>query len=90
MVTVFHHTPVKRCIVFKQFDGLNFDGSAGKCQNFPSQNFALYSIFLVTVPSWLFVCLLFIAIPTSFFKLILYVATSCLFITVYRIAIWCS
>ena len=32
----------KHCIVFKQFDGLNFDGLAGKRQNFPSQNFALY------------------------------------------------
>ena len=35
----------KRCIVFKQFDGLNFDGLAGKRQkrqNFPCQNFALY------------------------------------------------
>ena len=30
----------KCCIVFKQFDGLNFDGL--KCQNFPHQNFALY------------------------------------------------
>ena len=38
----------KRCIVFKQFDGLNFDGLAGKHQkrqNFPRQNFALYGIF---------------------------------------------
>ena len=37
----------KRCIVFKQFDGLNFDGLDGKrqkCQNFPNQNFALYGI----------------------------------------------
>ena len=35
----------KRCIAFKQFDGLNFDGLAGKHQkrqNFPRQNFALY------------------------------------------------
>ena len=24
----------KCCIVFKQFDKLNFDGLAGKCQNF--------------------------------------------------------
>ena len=31
----------KHCIVFKQFDGLNFDGLAGKHQNFPCQNFAL-------------------------------------------------
>ena len=29
----------KCCIVFKQFDGLNFDGPAGK-----HQNFALYDI----------------------------------------------
>ena len=29
----------KCCIVFKQFDSL-----AGKCQNFPQQNFALYGI----------------------------------------------
>ena len=37
----------KRCIVFKQFDGLNFDGLAGKHQkhqNFPPSKFALYSI----------------------------------------------
>ena len=37
----------KGCIVFKQFDGLNFDGLAGKHQkhqNFPHQNFALYGI----------------------------------------------
>ena len=36
----------KRCIVFKQFDGLNFDSLAVKCQkrqNFTHQNFALYS-----------------------------------------------
>ena len=35
----------KRCIVFKQFDGLNFDGLAGKHQKrqiFPCQNFMLY------------------------------------------------
>ena len=35
----------KLCIVFKQFDGLNFDSLAGKCQkhqNSPRQNFALY------------------------------------------------
>ena len=34
----------KRCIVLEQFDGLNFDGLAGKHQkrqNFPRQNFAL-------------------------------------------------
>ena len=34
-----------RCIVFKPFDGLNFDGLAWKhqkCQNCPCQNFALY------------------------------------------------
>ena len=39
----------KGCIVFKQFDGLNFDGLAGKHQkrqNFPHQNFALYGITL--------------------------------------------
>ena len=30
----------KGCIVFKQFDGLNFDGLAGKRQK--RQNFALY------------------------------------------------
>ena len=30
----------KRCIIFKQFDGLNFDGLAGKCQK--RQNFTLY------------------------------------------------
>ena len=33
----------KRCIVFKQFDELNFDGLAGKrqrCQGFPRQNIA--------------------------------------------------
>ena len=36
----------KRCIVFKQFEGLNFDSLAGKCQNFPCQNFALYGIHL--------------------------------------------
>ena len=37
----------KRCIVFKQFDLLNFDGLARKhqkCQNFPSKIFALYGI----------------------------------------------
>ena len=31
MVTVFHHTPVN-AVFFKQFDGLNFDGPAGKHQ----------------------------------------------------------
>ena len=38
----------KRCIVFKQFDRLNFDGSAGKCQkrqNFSHQNFVLKTLF---------------------------------------------
>ena len=43
MVTVFHHTPVTA----KQFDGLNIDGVAGKCQkrqNFPYKNFVLYDI----------------------------------------------
>ena len=37
----------KRCIVFKQFNGLNFDGPAGKRQkrqNFPRQNFVLYGM----------------------------------------------
>ena len=34
----------KYCIVFKQFDGLNFDGLAGKHQNSPNQNFAVYGI----------------------------------------------
>ena len=32
----------KRCIIFKQFDGLNFDGLAGKrqkCQNFTPSKF---------------------------------------------------
>ena len=32
----------KCCIVFKQFNGLNFDGLAGKCQkcqNFPPSKF---------------------------------------------------
>ena len=41
----------KCCIVLKQFDRLNFDGLAGKRQkrqNFPHQNFALYSM-LMTV-----------------------------------------
>ena len=41
MVTVFHYTPVNA----KQFDGLNIDGLAGKCQKrqiSPRQNFALY------------------------------------------------
>ena len=31
----------KRCTVFKQFDRLNFDGLAQKCQK--CQNFMLYS-----------------------------------------------
>ena len=37
----------KCCTVFKQFNGLNFDGLAQKhqeCQNFPRQNFALYMV----------------------------------------------
>ena len=37
----------KRCTVFKQSDGLNFDNLAGKHQkrqNFPRQNFVLYGI----------------------------------------------
>ena len=36
------------CIVFEQFDGLNFDCLAGKRQkrqNFPPSNFVLYDIF---------------------------------------------
>ena len=40
----------KCCIVFKQFDGLNFDGLAGKRQkrqNFPHQNFALYHTLII-------------------------------------------
>ena len=39
----------KCCIDYKQFDGLNFDGLAGKrqkCQNPPHQNFALYGIII--------------------------------------------
>ena len=39
----------KCCIVFIQFDKLNFDSLAGRhqrCQSFPHQNFALYSILL--------------------------------------------
>ena len=27
----------KRCIVFKQFSGLNFDSLAGKCRNSPAK-----------------------------------------------------
>ena len=41
MVTVFHYTSVNA----KQFDRLNIDSLAGKCQkrqNLPRQNFALY------------------------------------------------
>ena len=33
-----------------KFDGLNFEGLAGKhqnCQNFPRQNFPLYSILII-------------------------------------------
>ena len=41
---------LKHCTVFKQFDGLNFDGQAGKCQKRqnspPCQNFALYGSYL--------------------------------------------
>ena len=40
----------KRCIIFEQFDGLNFDGPAGKYQkrqNFPHHNFALYGSYRV-------------------------------------------
>ena len=44
----------KRCIVFKQFDGLNFDGLARKRQrhqNFPPSNFCTirYITFIDTV-----------------------------------------
>ena len=46
MVTTFHHTPVNAILFFDQFDGLSFDGLAGKCQNIkippPHQNFAPY------------------------------------------------
>ena len=44
MVTVFHHTPVNVCTVFKQFDRVNFDGQVESVKNvkFPCQNFALY------------------------------------------------
>ena len=38
MVTIFHYTPVNA----KQFDELNIDGLAGKCQkcqNFPPSKF---------------------------------------------------
>ena len=38
----------KRCIVFKKFDGLNFDGLAGKHQK--HQNFALYGNFIDCIP----------------------------------------
>ena len=59
MITVFHHTPVKTVLFFKQFDGLNFDGlnfegSAGKHQNVkisPCQNFVLYgTLFIKSIP----------------------------------------
>ena len=40
---------LKRCTVFKQFDGLNFDGLAGKHQKL--QNFELYSIKRVHFPA---------------------------------------
>ena len=57
MVTVFHYTPVNA----KQFDGLNIDGVAGKCQkrqNFPCQKFcAIRYVELKIAPMdtiWLF------------------------------------
>ena len=37
-------------VIFKQFDGLNFDGQAGKHQKrqtFPHQNFTLYGSYRV-------------------------------------------
>ena len=40
----------KSCTVLKQFDGLNFDGlvrKRQKRQNFPCQNFVLYSIWYI-------------------------------------------
>ena len=40
----------KSCIAFKQFDGFNFDGLAGKRQkrqNFPRKNFALYGMYKI-------------------------------------------
>ena len=45
MATVFHHIPVNAVLIFRQFDGLNFDSPAGmrqKHQNFPQPNFMLY------------------------------------------------
>ena len=39
----------KRCTIFKQFDGLNFDGLAGERQK--HQNFPPDKIFLYMVPS---------------------------------------
>ena len=50
MVTTFHHTPVNAVLFFNQFDGLSFDGLAGKCQkrqNPPHQNFALYGTMVI-------------------------------------------
>ena len=47
MVIVFHDTPVNAVLFLKQFNGLNFDGVAGKrqkYQNFPRQNFLLYGM----------------------------------------------
>ena len=41
----------KRCIVFKQFDGLNFDGLAGKhqkYQNFSPSKFCAIRYFIMT------------------------------------------
>ena len=46
MVSLSPYT-CKCCIVFKQFDGLNFDGLAEKRQkrqNSPCQNFTLYDM----------------------------------------------
>ena len=50
MVTVVHHAPVNDVLFVKEFDGLNFDGPAGKHQkrqNFTRQNFVLYSSYRV-------------------------------------------
>ena len=50
----------KGCIVFKQFDGLNFDGLAGKHQkhqNFPQSKFPAiwYNNFLYWQITWLYI-----------------------------------
>ena len=40
----------KCCTVLKQFDGLNFDGLAGKSKTskfYPGQNFPLYGIVMI-------------------------------------------